>query len=244
MSKDGWLVSALPVEEATKQWLESFSKVFNPSTPFPEKYAAAFVKAELSPTHPIQLNEEQYRELGVSIGHRKIISQLIEAVRNGTTSEIVESSKATVDRKASNLDTKAWRPTLTSFSSSLNNPQESEVEWLDYEGEAPSYEDFLNWVDKGLLAPYSIPPTFRRGFIDNKPMAFAVTSNLVTQILLRQPTTALIQTPNDVKETTVATLTNRLVIIVLHKYNKLITYHKDSTKELEWLEAFKSTWVS
>eukprot|EP00759_Apiculatamorpha_spiralis_P034306 PhF_6_TR35393/c0_g1_i1/m.51470 len=126
--------------------------------------------------------------------------------------------------------------------------------WSDFEGTCDTIDEFFDAVQYQILRTPGgrdeAPPHFIRGFLDNKPMPFFLKSHTklgksCCLLLLRLPSTPLLVDSVSMKDSTMATMTNRIVFVYYPRSSKggfLFTYHKDPTPELTWLQDVKSRW--
>eukprot|EP00759_Apiculatamorpha_spiralis_P054606 PhF_6_TR6987/c0_g1_i1/m.10351 len=127
--------------------------------------------------------------------------------------------------------------------------------WKDFEGEASCLEEFLKFARHSILRCQDkdgVSMSFLRGFLDNKPAPFFMKAHTkagksCSLLLIRLPSTQLLEDPIGMKESTMATMTNRFVFVYTPRSSKsgmLITYHKDPTVKLPWLQAIKQDWAT
>jgi hypothetical protein len=225
---------------AQQVWLNRFETLFGKG-PEVTAYAALFVKNRIRHDDPDQLTDQNFIELGIPIGHRRVVSEMVMSVRAGTFVMMdADSLEHTVSGSS------AVKMTSTHLKLGCG------FEWIDYEGEAPNLQAFLSWVDSVVLGKGTkeeLPAIFQRAFWDNKPMSFLTSGRTkngreANLFLLRLPSVELASDPVGNQSSTVATLTNRLVVVFVgtHRQGRLITFHKDATKDLPWLDEVKKGW--
>eukprot|EP00759_Apiculatamorpha_spiralis_P009793 PhF_6_TR16950/c1_g1_i2/m.25565 len=234
-------------EELLLFWEEIFGKNFLPDTA--RKYAKSFSIHMIDGTEPRPLNDYNFHELDIPIGHRHLIEEIIASVhsshRNDTLLQSFQDPQSPSHA----------RETLRGEMESLKDGSVHELlcgfQWVDYEGMTASFDGFLSFVRKHFLSrgtPDELPEEFLRAFMNNKPMSFVLKGhskkgNPASLLLLRLPSPELLDNPVNVTENTVATMTNRLVVIFLPRGNskgQLITYHKDPGNCIPWLDHMKS----
>ena len=127
----------------------------------------------------------------------------------------------------------------------------SGLKWYDYEGKVGDYDSFVTFVEATIIRKGSseeLPEHFIRAFWNNKPMPYSASSRTkggrpCAILLLRLPSTELVNDPLHVKDSTMATMTNRMIFVYLPRGAKagtLITYHKDPTSTMPWLDEVKN----
>eukprot|EP00759_Apiculatamorpha_spiralis_P021942 PhF_6_TR26382/c0_g1_i3/m.38060 len=205
--------------DEVEKWTSFFDIAF--AKDLATTYATLFAQHHISSNECDVLTDAEFHEMGIPIGHRKYVNEVIMKVKNAELKAQTHDHAVTgamdqtvvVGSLSPARQQNQWKPHESSLK--LDNG----YEWIDYHGEAPTLESFLQWVECSLLEANALPKAFMRGFLDNKPMSFVMnsTGGSKSLILLRLPSVALMNTPTEVKETTVATLTNRFVVIFHQK---------------------------
>eukprot|EP00759_Apiculatamorpha_spiralis_P044314 PhF_6_TR41324/c1_g2_i3/m.62637 len=234
-----------PRAKAERKWEKVFRAVFD--KPTAAEYASLFHRHKISPEKPMVLSNEDYREIGIPLGHRRVITELLVRVRAANEGNADNHQEITLP----------VTPNLAPSSQSILNPIcitntfKCGLCWMDYEGESDSCDSFLQFVETVLFQKGTgeeLPSSFLRAFWDNKPMPFASKGHTkggrtAVMLLLRLPSRELVADPIRVKDSIMATMTNRFVIIYMPRgmqQGDLITYHKDPTAAIPWLEEIKS----
>eukprot|EP00759_Apiculatamorpha_spiralis_P024042 PhF_6_TR27794/c0_g1_i2/m.40488 len=230
---------------APREWRLRFEKIFGDESAVVKTYTDLFVKHKIRQDHPPTLTDANFQELGIPIGHRGVISDLIAKVQAGTL-KLPSDDEMQIAPSAMQCATSPHHeePGITSVINTLD----CGFEWIDFSGEARSMETFMKWVNHTLLlkgTSKELPDTFHRAFEDNKPLSFVLygeTKNAEEEailFLLRVPTPALIQETVKSDQNTIAMLTNRIVFLFMGtpQNGRLLTYHKTPSPELQWLQS-------
>jgi Mg2+ and Co2+ transporter CorA len=117
--------------------------------------------------------------------------------------------------------------------SSLNECErrnDAGVKWHALSGSCRTLGEFYHIVSEARTK-HKYPKSFDRAFLDNKPMPFLDQDGVFTVVVLRIPDLT------DEEGSTVATISNRLVIMFSAKHRHLLTYHRCDVDPLERLAA-------
>eukprot|EP00759_Apiculatamorpha_spiralis_P032240 PhF_6_TR33716/c0_g1_i1/m.49486 len=232
--------------KSERRWDKILQAVFD--KPTATEYAILLTKHKITPIKPMILNNEDFREVGIPLGHRKVLTEVMVRMRAAHESEqepdnsMHLSLNNTRFGKAGSFS--ALNPMCISYEFKCG------LRWRDYEGESDSYEGFLKFVEYGILQKGSadeFPSGFIRAFWDNKPMPYTMKAHnrygrTAMVILLRLPSRELVADPGNVKDSIMATMTNRFILMYQPRgmqHGELITYHKDPSSSLPWLEEIK-----
>ena len=245
--------AAFSKEECEKEWKVRFVEAFGPTNG--AAYAKTFAHNEIPHDHVEPLTSEELKEMGIVVGHRKEVKHIIGRLRSATHEEGDENTGQGRGRSNSqvapgDLIAAGEKFTLPNSKHSLKT---GAFIWQDFEGVAETYEAFLESAGETMLSRNTrdeVPNHFMRAFYDNKPMPFFIKSHtksgkVCAMLVLRLPSLELTLDPMTIKDSTMATMTNRLVFIYTPRSTrggKLITYHKDTTQEIPWLKAVKAKW--
>eukprot|EP00759_Apiculatamorpha_spiralis_P057650 PhF_6_TR8735/c0_g1_i1/m.13738 len=170
-----------------KLWLQRLTKMFGPE--IGERYTNAFTQHVIPAENPPnEMTDDQFREMGIPIGHRRPILELMEKVRNAYAFRGgVEGNDPDSEHSSLNKD-----GTLTGQFDSAPTPHDAKPQflltqtklvsssgltWTDFEGSLSSYEGFIEFVEKHLLkrgTDQRLSTEFLQAFWDNKPMPYFV----------------------------------------------------------------------
>jgi hypothetical protein len=191
---------------------------------------------------------DDLRELGVRVGHRRALLDFISLLRSDDAQSDEETDPVDFESDATKAQLVVDTPATLREPIAIPNEKlkmshvaqpamenKAGVRWYRLTGEAASLSEFTD-ITASLLERLDFPKSFHRFFADNKPMPFAILESASRSkttscvgILLRVPE----RDPRATKANTMATITNRVVLLAQFDGNDcnsgtLISYHKDS----------------
>lgn len=195
----------------------------------------------------LTLSNDDLNHIGIRMGHRKrarkIVSDAI-ALRDRRTSQSPSASA----KKSASPNQRSLRVSSGSISGPSDDPlyksirntkvlynPDRDITWLCISGQWPTYEEFIDELVK-VREGKGFPQTFDRLFFNDKPMPFIVQdgSESMVGILLRIPDLT------DRFGTSVASITNRLVLMANFDTNFFLTFHNCAVNPLK---SFEEDWV-
>ena len=210
------------------------------------EYSAALSANHVTIMTGTSLDDSHLAELKIRIGHRKDLKLAAAAylphLVGATTSEQNPSSRledensfaphtivTAADKAEANEGTsnQQAREALTNANLSLAVYHNAcGVQWRSISGTAPNVEAFYTAM-QSARDTFEFPASFDRAWQDNRPMPFHYQEDDCNLMLIR--------VPNLQEETgvTVATITNRLVIMYSIKTQTIVTYHRCERDPLE-----------
>lgn len=191
------------------------------------------------------LEESQMTELKICIGHRKEVRAAATAflpnLYTGTheqapSSRLTDESSITphtivshADKEEANESPEVCLLTQTLSAAGISMKvfrNNNGVHWRAFSGSSLDLETFLVSMT-GAREAFEFPSSFDRAWQDNRPMPFYFQEGEFNLLLMRVPNL------DDEQGVTVATITNRLVIMYSIKTQCIITYHRCSKDPLE-----------
>ena len=187
-----------------------------------EAFGPTFAQNQIPHDHVEPLTNEELKEMGIAVGHRKEIKHIIGRLRSATHEEGDENTGQPRGRSNSTVAPGDLMPAEKfSLANSKHSLKAGGFFWQDFEGVADTYEAFLESAGETMLGRNTrdeVPNHFMRAFYDNKPMPFFIKSHtksgkVCAMLVLRLPSLELTLDPMTIKDSTMATMTNRLVFI-------------------------------
>lgn len=194
-------------DELSNLWTEALRSADIPAD-LQRGYAQSLAKEYITLEQCRNLSDEHLTQVGIRIGHRQTVVRLaanylvalaVLAAQGGRTAQLKLNSKS--------VDGVARVPRTT----------QSGITWESFEGSAVDGQTFAAFM-QSVVSEYCFPPSFNKCFEDNKPMPFAIRNGSSVALLLRIPDLS-----NKIG-TTLATITNRVVILV--SGSNIMTYHR------------------
>lgn len=186
-------------------------------------YAQSLAKEYITLEQGRNLSDEHLTQVGIRIGHRQTVPRLaanylvalaVILAKGGLTAQLHLTSKA--------IDGITRVPRTT----------QSGITWESFEGSAADGQTFIAFM-QSVVVEYCFPLSFNKCFEDNKPMPFAIRNGSSIALLLRIPDLS-----NKIG-TTLATITNRVVILV--SGSNMMTYHRCAINPFQELEGMFHT---
>jgi Mg2+ and Co2+ transporter CorA len=255
------VMKVVSTTELRENWREALDGWGFPAQ-YVEQYANTLADECVSVEFGAQLEDQHFEELKIKIGHRKEVRQAAAVARrsgedhedNNTglaaEGEQDASTPAMPNGMTPQMVTDGAEGSgpvpLRADSSTLNrlpcdmideNDDEFHVEqrtnskgirWHAVSGGCRTLAEFYSKITS-VRQVLKFPKNFDRAFLDNKPMPFQDQDGVFTVVVLRIP-----DLTNE-KGSTVATISNRLVMMFSAKYRTLLTYHRCDVDPLERL---------
>lgn len=220
-----------PVSEST--WREALENVI--PAPQADTYAKALSKHCVDLQTARDLTASDMQELGILIGHRKLLAQaasqhyaMMQSVRPTGEEEVkVEVDQSLVQSPSGKHES---LKVGEEFSVSHRWCAGDTVKWVDMSGSFPTLTEFLSYMGDVLNRAGLRDAHFERAFQDNKPMPFYLSESVGRMFLLRVPD--LMNKTGD----TLASITNRVLVWWPYVGDTVYTYHRCETSPFAQLE--------
>jgi Mg2+ and Co2+ transporter CorA len=257
------VMKVVSTTELRENWKEALDGWGFPAQ-YVEQYANTLAEECVSVEFGAQLEDQHFEEMKIKIGHRKEVRQAAAVARrsgedhednsNGLAAEGEQDASTPAMPNGMGMAPQmiadgaegSGPVPLRADSSTLNrlpgdmideNDDEFHVEqrtnskgirWNAVSGGCRTLAEFYSKITS-VRQVLKFPKNFDRAFLDNKPMPFQDQDGVFTVVVLRIP-----DLTNE-KGSTVATISNRLVMMFSAKYRTLLTYHRCDVDPLERL---------
>ena len=226
-------------------WFERFVRIVPEISA--QLYASRFEEHEVSLTGG-QLSEDRLRELGVKIGHRQALNELLASLAAQETASLANAGGGLFGTQSACYSALQSAPFSGSLDASFVLLPDG-TEWFDVEGFADSLPEFMKFVRQAILNSEGtpvFPAMFSAAFEGTRPMPFAAFGSVgdaqcgIAALRTSKPD----KVDASVDPTTVNDALCDLFFVLLRvdvktQSSTLYTIHRRPTVILPWLAAIK-----